>query len=113
MNYKQRRNVYNMFQAQIRYIPMNLPGGMDDNTLSFDDKPILVERFWPQEHIGVVNTSYWYHVMSKDTEWIPGQGGTVLHFAITSDVFTAVMRTYRNMICLYPATQGTIYGLTE
>ena len=113
MNYKQRRNVYNLFQAQIRYIPMNLPGGMDDNTLSFDDKPILVERFWPQEHIGVVNTSYWYHVMSKDTEWIPGQGGTVLHFAITSDVFTAVMRTYRNMICLYPATQGTIYGLTE
>jgi len=113
MNYKQRRNIYNLFQAQIRYMPMNLPGGMDDNTLSFDDKPILVERFWPQEHIGVVNTSYWYHVMSKDTEWIPGQGGTVLHFAITSDLFTAVMRTYRNLICLYPATQGTIYGLTE
>lgn len=112
-NYKQRKAIYNLFTAQIRYVPMSLPGGLSESTLSFDDKPILVERFWPPEHIGVANTSYWYHVMAKDTEWIPGQNGTVLHFAITSDEYTAVMRTYRNLICLYPATQATIYGLTE
>lgn len=112
-NYKQRKAIYNLFTSNIRYVPMNLPGGLREDTLSFDDKPILVERFWPPEHIGVANTNYWYHVMAKDTEWIPGNSGTVLHFAITRDEYTAVMRTYRNLICLYPATQATIYGLTE
>ena len=111
MNYAQRRNMYNLFSAQIRYAPMVLPTGLRENTLQFDDMSVLVERFWPAEHIGLVNTSFWYHVMAKDTEWIPGQGGTVLHFTLNNDVFRAVMRTYRNMICLYPATQGTIYGL--
>jgi len=111
MNYAQRRNMYNLFSAQIRYAPMVLPTGLRENTLQFDDMSVLVERFWPAEHIGLVNTSFWYHVMAKDTEWIPGQGGTVLHFSLNTDLFRAVMRTYRNMICLYPATQAHIYGL--
>lgn len=113
MNYVQRRNMYNLFQAQIRFAPMVLPSGLRENTLQFDDMPVLVERFWPPEHIGVVNTAYWYHVIAKDTEWIPGDNGTVLHFTLTADLFKAVMRTYRDLICLYPATQATIFGLDE
>ena len=113
MNYVQRRNMYNLFSAQIRYQPMLLPTGLREDTLQFDDMSVLVERFWPPEHIGVVNTSFWYHVLAKDVEWIPGQGGTVLHFTLNSDLFRAVMRTYRNIINLYPATQASIFGLDE
>ena len=112
-NYKQRRNIYNLYAPQIRYAPMVLPAGMRENTLAFDDTPILAERFFPPEHIGFVNTGTWYHAIDKDVEWIQGLNGTVLHFTLTSDVFLAVLRTYRNLACLYPAANGLLYGLTE
>lgn len=112
-NYKQRRNIYNLLAPQIRFAPMVLPGGLRENTLSWDDMPVIVERFFPPEHIGLANTRFWYHCIDKDTEWIQGLNGTVLHFNRTADVWTAVLRTYRNMACLYPATQGMIYGLEE
>lgn len=112
-NYKQRRNIYNLLAPQIRYAPMMLPGGLREDTLTFDDLPVVVERFFPAEHIGVVNTEFWYHTINTDTEWIQGLNGTVLHFDGNSDQFTAVLRTYRNLACLWPATNGLIYGLQE
>lgn len=113
MNYKQRRNFYNLVAPQIRFGPKMMPQGLDDNTLSFDNMGVVVERFFPPEMIGIVNTKYWYHAVDKAPEWIKGIDGTVLHFAQTSDLFKAVLRTYRNMACLYPAAQGLIYGLEE
>jgi len=112
-NFKQRRNVYNLLAPQIRFAPMILPGGLRENTVTFDDMPFVVERIFPPEHIGIANTRFWYHTIDKDTEWIAGLNGTVLHFNRTADVFTAVMRTYRNLACLYPAAQAMIYGLAE
>jgi hypothetical protein len=112
-NYKQRRNIYNLFAPQIRRAPMVLPAGLRENTLEFDDMPVVVERFFAPEHIGFVNPRFWSWAMSLDTEWIAGLNGTVLHFHRTSDVFTAVLRTYRNLVCRYPATNGIIYGLQE
>lgn len=112
-NFKQRRNIYNLFAPQIRRAPMVLPAGLREGTLEFDDMPVVVERFFPPEHIGFVNPRFWAHAIDKDTEWIAGLNGTVLHFHRTSDVFTAVLRTYRNLACRYPATNGFIYGLEE
>ena len=113
-NYKQRRNIYNLYAPQIRYAPMVLPGGMRENTLAFDDLPIVAERFFPPEHIGFLDASVWYHAIAKDVEWIRGLDGSVLHFgAATSDVFKAVARTYRNFVCLFPAANGYIFGLEE
>lgn len=112
-NYKQRRNIYNLWAPQIRYAPMVLHSGLDENTLKFDDIPVIAERFFPPEHIGFVNTKHWYHAIDKDSEWIQGQNGTVLHFTLTADVFEAVLRSYRNLVCLYPATQGYLYGVDE
>lgn len=112
-NYKQRRNMFNLFAPQIRRAPMVMPAGLREGTLEFDDMPVVVERFFPPEHIGFVNTRFWAHAIDKDTEWIAGLNGTVLHFHRTSDVFTAVLRTYRNLVCRYPATNGFIYGLEE
>lgn len=112
-NYKQRRNIYNLFAPQIRRAPMVLPAGLREGTLEFDDMPVVVERFFPPEHIGFVNPRFWAHAIDKDTEWIAGLNGTVLHFHRTSDVFSAVLRTYRNLVCRYPATNGFIYGLEE
>jgi hypothetical protein len=112
-NFKQRRNVYNLFAPQIRRAPMVLPAGLREGTLEFDDMPVVVERFFPPETIGFVNPRFWAHAIDKDTEWIAGLNGTVLHFHRTSDVFTAVLRTYRNLVCRYPATNGFIYGLEE
>jgi hypothetical protein len=112
-NFKQRRNIYNLFAPQIRRAPMVLPAGLREGTLEFDDMPIMVERFFPPEHIGIVNPRFWAHAIDKDTEWIAGLNGTVLHFHLTQDVFTAVLRTYRNLVCRYPATNGYIYGLEE
>ena len=112
-NFKQRRSIYNLYAPQIRYAPMVLPGGLREGTLAFDDIPVLVERFFPPEHIGFLNTAFWYHAIDKNVEWIQGLNGTVLHFTLTADVFKAVMRTYRNMVCLYPATNGYLYGLAE
>ncbi len=111
--YKQRRNIYNLFAPQIRRAPMVLPAGLREGTIEFDDMPIVVERFFPPEMIGFVNSRFWAHAIDKDTEWIAGLNGTVLHFHRTSDVFTAVLRTYRNLVCRYPATNGYIYGLEE
>jgi hypothetical protein len=114
MNYKQRRNLYNLVAPQIRYAPMMAPQGLREDALAFDDMPVLVERFFPPEHIGIANLRFWYHAIDKDAEWIRGIDGTVLHFgAGTQDLFKAVLRTYRNLACLYPAAQGLIYGLTE
>lgn len=112
-NYKQRRNIFNLYAPQIRRAPMVLPAGLREGTLEFDDMPVLVERFFAPEHIGFVNTRFWAHAIDKDTEWIAGLNGTVLHFHRTADVFTAVLRTYRNLVCRYPATNGVIYGLEE
>lgn len=112
-NYKQRRNIYNLLAPQIRYAPMRLPGGMSDATLTWDDIPVIAERFFPPEHIGFVNTRFWYHAIDKDVEWIAGLNGTVLHFTLTSDVFRAVLRTYRNLCTLYPAASGYLLGLEE
>lgn len=112
-NFKQRRNIYNLFAPQIRRAPMVLPAGLREGTLEFDDMPVVVERFFPPEHIGFVNPRFWAHAIDKDVEWIAGLNGTVLHFHRTSDVFTAVLRTYRNLACRYPATNGFIYGLEE
>lgn len=112
-NYKQRRNVYNLFAPQIRYAPMALPAGMNEGTLKFDDISILAERFFPPEHIGFVNTRFWYHAIDKDVEWIQGLNGTVLHFTLTADVFRAVLRSYRNFCTLYPASSGYVFGLDE
>lgn len=112
-NFKQRRNLYNLYAPQIRYAPMVLPSGLREETLTFDDMPVIVERFFPPEHIGVANTDFWFHAIDKDTEWIQGLNGTVLHFDGSKDQFFAVLRTYRNMACLYPAAQGMIYGLEE
>lgn len=112
-NYKQRRNVYNLFAPQIRRAPMVLPAGLRESTLEFDDMPFVVERYFPPEMIGFVNPRFWSHAIDKDTEWIAGLNGTVLHFHRTSDVFTAVLRTYRNLACRYPATNGYVYGLEE
>lgn len=111
--FKQRRNIYNLYAPQIRRAPMVLPAGLREGTLEFDDMPVVVERFFPPEHIGFVNPRFWAHAIDKDTEWIQGLNGTVLHFHRTSDVFTAVLRTYRNMVCRYPATNGLLYGLEE
>lgn len=113
MNYKQRRNFYNLTAPQIRFGPMMLPQGLNENTLSFDDMAVLVERFFPPEMIALVNTNYWYHIIDKEPEWISGIDGTVLHFNQTKDQFKAVLRSYRNLACLYPATQALIYGLEE
>jgi len=120
-NYKQRRNIYNLYAPQIRYMPMMLPAGIrttktdgsEENTLGFDDLPVIAERFFPPEHIGFVNADTWYHAIDKDVEWIQGQNGTVLHFTLTADVFRAVLRTYRNLITLFPAANGYLYGLSE
>ena len=112
-NYKQRRNVYNLFAPQIRRAPMVLPAGLREGTLEFDDMPVVVERYFPPEHLAMVNTRFWAHAIDKDTEWIAGLNGTVLHFHRTQDVFSAVLRTYRNLVCRYPATNGIIYGLEE
>lgn len=112
-NYKQRRNIYNLFAPQIRRAPMVLPAGLRESTLEFDDMPVVVERYFPPEHIAMVNPRFWAHAIDKDVEWIAGLNGTVLHFHRTSDVFTAVLRTYRNLVCRYPATNGIIYGLEE
>lgn len=112
-NYKQRRNIYNLFAPQIRYAPMVLPAGLREETLRFDDMPVMVERFFPPQHIGFVNTAFWYHAIDKDVEWIQGLNGTVLHFNGSSDVFKAVLRTYRDLVCFYPATQGYLYGISE
>lgn len=112
-NYKQRRAIYNLYAPQIRYAPMVLPAGLRESTLAFDDVPVLAERFFPPEHIGFVNTSTWYHCIDKDVEWIQGQGGTVLNFLLSSDLFRAVLRTYRNLACLFPAANGYIFGLEE
>jgi len=112
-NYKQRRNIYNLYAPQIRYAPMVLPAGIRDSTLAFDDIPVIAERFFPPTHIGFANVDTWYHAIDKDVEWIQGLNGTVLHFLLTSDVFRAVLRTYRNFACLFPAANGFIYGLSE
>lgn len=112
-NFKQRRNIFNLYAPQIRRAPMVLPAGLREGTLEFDDMPVVVERYFPPEHVGIVNPRFWAHAIDKDTEWIAGLNGTVLHFHRTSDVFTAVLRTYRNMVCRYPATNGIIYGLEE
>lgn len=112
-NYKQRRNIYNLYAPQIRYAPMALPAGMNEGTLKFDDISVVAERFFPPEHIGFVNTRFWYHAIDKDVEWIAGLNGTVLHFTLTSDVFRAVLRTYRNFCTLYPASSGYVFGLDE
>lgn len=112
-NFKQRRNIFNLYAPQIRYAPMVLPAGMREGTLAFDDIPILAERFFPPQHIGFVSTKTWYHAIDKDVEWIQGLNGTVLHFKGTQDVWFAVLRTYRNFACLYPAANGYVYGLTE
>jgi len=113
MNYKQRRNFYNLVAPQIRYAPMMAPQGLTESALTFDNMPVIIERFFPPEHIGVVNSRYWYHAIDKEVEWIRGIDGTVLHFPLTQDVFKAVLRSYRNLACLYPATNGLIYGLEE
>ena len=113
-NYKQRRNIYNLYAPQIRYAPMVLPAGLREGTLAFDDLPIVAERFFPPEHIGFLDAGVWYHAIAKDVEWIRGLDGSVLHFgAATSDVFRAVARTYRNFVCLFPAANGYVYGLEE
>lgn len=112
-NFKQRRNVFNLFSPQIRRAPMVLPAGLREDTISFDDMPFVVERFFPPEHIGFVNTDFWAHAIDNDVEWIQGLNGTVLHFHRTADLFTAVLKTYRNLVCRYPATNGFIYGLEE
>jgi hypothetical protein len=112
-NYKQRRNIYNLYAPQIRYAPMVLPAGIRDSTLAFDDIPVIAERFFPPTHIGFANVDTWYHAIDKDVEWIQGLNGTVLHFLLTQDVFRAVLRTYRNFACLFPAANGFVYGLSE
>jgi hypothetical protein len=112
-NYKGRRNIYNLYAPQIRYAPMVLPAGLREETLAFDDMPVLAERFFPPQHIGFVNTRFWYHAIDKDVEWIQGLNGTVLHFTLTADTFKAVLRTYRNTACLYPAANGFLWGVSE
>ncbi|MHC4181686.1 MAG: hypothetical protein ACYSWU_29710 [Planctomycetota bacterium] len=118
-NYKQRRNIYNLSAPQIRFGPMDARQGLDvtdighDNTVRFDGMRFIAERYFPSEHIGFVNPRFWYHAIDKDVEWIQGINGTVLHFLLTSDTYRAVMRTYRNMVCLFPAAQGLLYGLSE
>lgn len=112
-NYKQRRNIYNLYAPQIRYAPMVLPAGLRDSTLAFDDIPVIAERFFPPQHIGFANVDTWYHAIDKDVEWIQGLNGTVLHFLLTSDSFRAVLRTFRNFACLFPAANGFVYGLSE
>jgi len=113
MNYKQRRNFFNLVQPQMRYLPMSAPQGIRENELTFDDMGVVIERFFPPEHIGIVNPSHWYHVVGLDTEWIQGLNGTVLNWVQNQDLFLASLRTYRNIACLYPATNGYIYGLEE
>ncbi len=115
-NYKGRRNVFNLLQPQVRFGPMNLPGGLNENTLSWDDMPLMVERFFPPQHLGFINTRFWYHAIEKDFEWIPGEAGTVLHSMVTvgSDTYRAVGRHYGNgPITLFPATNAILYGLKE
>lgn len=112
-NYKQRRNIYNLFAPQIRYMPMVVTGGLRENSVMFDDIPVLAERFFPPQHIGFVDTNTWYHAIDKDIEWIEGTSGTVLHFLLTSDSYRAVLRTYRNLACLFPAANGYLYSLSE
>ncbi len=116
VNFKQRRNIFNLLQPQVRFAPMNLPGGLTENTLHWDDMPVLVERFFPPQHIAFLNTSFWYHCIEKDFEWIPGDGGTVLHSMVTTgvDSFRAVGRFYGNgPVTLFPATNGILHGVTE
>ena len=120
-NYKQRRNIYNLYAPQIRYMPMMLPAGIrttksdgsSEETLGFDDLPVIAERFFPPEHIGFVDASTWYHAIDKDVEWIQGLNGTVLHFTLTADLFRAVLRTYRNFVTMFPSANGYLYGLSE
>jgi len=115
-NYKGRRNIFNLLQPQVRFVPMNLPGGLTENTLSWDDMSVLVERFFPPQHIAFVNIGFWYHAIEKDFEWIPGDAGTVLHSMVTAgrDSYRAVGRFYGNgPITLFPATNGILYGLKE
>lgn len=112
-NYKARRNVYNLYAPSIRRAPMVLPAGLREDTLEFDDMRFVVERFFPPEHIGFVNQSTWVWAIDRDVEWIPGEGGTVLRFLVNSDVYRAVLRTYRNLYCRFPAANGLIYGLAE
>jgi hypothetical protein len=115
-NYKQRRNMYNLLAAQIRYAPMNLPGGLTENTLTWDDIPVMVERFAPPQHILFLNLAFWAQVVEKEFEWLPGQNGTVLHSMVTvgSDTYRAVGAHYGNgPITTYPATNAVLYGVSE
>jgi hypothetical protein len=114
-NYKQRRNVYNLSAPQIRYGPMNAEQGLDEDTVKFDNMRYVVDRFFPPQHIGFPNVKYWYHAIDKDVEWIQAGDGSVLHpMVITGfDKYRAVLKTYRDCVCLYPGTQGLLWGLSE
>jgi hypothetical protein len=117
-NYKQRRAIENLYAPQIRFPPMQINAGVEGSglqgELTFDGIPVIVERFFPPQHIGFINTDTWYHAIDKDVEWITtGLNGGVLYFVQTADRFRAVLNTYRNLVCLYPGANGFVYGLSE
>jgi len=117
-NYKQRRAIENLYAPQIRFPPMQINAGVEGSALqgelTFDGIPVIVERFFPPQHIGFINTDTWYHAIDKDVEWITtGLNGGVLYFVQTADRFRAVLNTYRNLVCLYPGANGFVYGLSE
>lgn len=115
-NYKMRRNLYNLLSAQIRFSPMDLPAGLKESTLTWDDIPVMVERFSPPQHLLFLNTNFWAQAVEKDFEWLPGQDGTVLHSMVTvgSDTYRAVGAHYGNgPICTFPATNAVLYGVSE
>jgi hypothetical protein len=117
-NYKQRRAVENLYSPQIRFPPMVINAGVQGSAmageLTFDGLPVIVERFFPPQHIGFINVDTWYHAIDKDVEWITtGLNGGVLYFVQTADRFRAVLNTYRNLVCMYPGANGVIFGLSE
>lgn len=115
-NYKMRRAIENLYTQQIRFAPSNINAGLspeDEGALAVEGIPVIAERFFPPQHIAFVDVNTWYHVIEQDVEWLSGRGDSVLHFLLTSDKYTAVLRTFRNFCTLFPAANGLLYGVKE
>ena len=90
---------------------MELNGGY--KALSYNGIPIISDRFCPDGHMYLLNTSDFALHQLCDWKWLENEDGQVLRQNAGKPTYSATLVKYADLVCVKPCGQAVISGITE
>ena len=107
-----RRAIMKMLSEQRSFVnTLELDGGV--KAISFNGIPVVADRFCPDGTMYLLNTDDFTLYQLGDWSWMEDEKGAVLKQVAGRAVYSAALVKYADLVCVNPAGQAMLTGITE